>query len=43
MANDGKGTVLLPGERETISMPRNKVSFVHRADLAIKSATYTCT
>jgi quercetin dioxygenase-like cupin family protein len=30
VANDGKGTVLLPGERETISMPGNKVSFVHR-------------
>ena len=30
MVNDGKGTVLLPGERETISMPGNKLSFVHR-------------
>ena len=30
MANDGKGTMLLPGERETISMPGNKLSFVHR-------------
>ncbi len=30
MANDDKGTVLLPGERETISMPGNKMSFVHR-------------
>ena len=30
MATDSKGTVLLPGERETISMPGNKVSFVHR-------------
>ena len=30
MATDGKGTVLQPGERETISMPGNKVSFVHR-------------
>ncbi len=29
MANDGKGAVLLPGERETISMPGNKMSFVH--------------
>jgi quercetin dioxygenase-like cupin family protein len=30
MASDGKGMVLLPGERETISMPGNEVSFVHR-------------
>lgn len=30
MATDGKGAVLLPGERETISMPGNKMSFVHR-------------
>ncbi len=30
MANEGKGIVLLPGERETISMPGNEVSFVHR-------------
>ncbi len=30
MANDGKDTVLLPGERETISIPGNKMSFVHR-------------
>jgi quercetin dioxygenase-like cupin family protein len=30
MATDGKGDVLLPGERETISMPGNKMSFVHR-------------
>lgn len=30
MATDGKGTVLQPGERETISMPGNKVPFVHR-------------
>jgi quercetin dioxygenase-like cupin family protein len=30
MVNDGKGTVLLPGERETISMTGNKMSFVHR-------------
>jgi quercetin dioxygenase-like cupin family protein len=30
VATDSKGTVLLPGERETISMPGNKVSFVHR-------------
>ncbi len=30
MANDGKSTVLLPGARETISMPGNKMSFVHR-------------
>ncbi len=29
MATDSKGTVLLPGERETISMPGNTVSFVH--------------
>ena len=29
MATDGKGMVLLPGERETISMPGNKMSFVH--------------
>jgi quercetin dioxygenase-like cupin family protein len=29
MATDGKGTVLLPGERGTISMPGNKMSFVH--------------
>jgi quercetin dioxygenase-like cupin family protein len=29
VATDSKGTVLLPGERETISMPGNKVSFVH--------------
>ena len=29
MATDSKGIVLLPGERETISMPGNKVSFVH--------------
>ncbi len=27
---DSKGTVLQPGERETISMPGNKMSFVHR-------------
>ena len=30
MAADGKGIVLQPGERETISMPGNEVSFVHR-------------
>ena len=30
MANDGKGIALLPGERETISMAGNKMSFVHR-------------
>ena len=30
MSNDGKGIVLLPGERETILMPGNKLSFVHR-------------
>ena len=30
MTTDGKGTVLQPGERETISMPGNKMSFVHR-------------
>ena len=30
MAIDGKGAVLLPEERETISMPGNKMSFVHR-------------
>lgn len=30
MANDGMGIVLLPGERETISMPGNKMSLVHR-------------
>jgi len=30
MANDGKDIVLLRGERETISMPGNKISFVHR-------------
>ena len=30
MANDGKGITLLPGERETISMAGNKMSFVHR-------------
>ena len=30
MRTDGKGTVLQPGERETISMPGNKMSFVHR-------------
>ena len=30
VATDGKDTVLLPGERETVSMPGNKVSFVHR-------------
>src|SRR3712207_4379938 len=30
MANEGKGIVLLPGERETISMPGNEVSFVQR-------------
>ncbi len=30
METDGKGIVLLPGERETISMPGNEVSFVHR-------------
>src|ERR671917_831613 len=30
MANDGKGIALLPGKRETISMPGNKMSFVHR-------------
>ena len=29
MATDGKGMVLLPGGRETISMPGNKMSFVH--------------
>jgi quercetin dioxygenase-like cupin family protein len=29
VTTDSKGTVLLPGERETISMPGNKVSFVH--------------
>lgn len=30
MANDGMGIVLLPEERETISMPGNKMSLVHR-------------
>jgi hypothetical protein len=30
MAIESKGTVLLPEERETISMPGNEVSFVHR-------------
>jgi quercetin dioxygenase-like cupin family protein len=30
VATDGKGIVLLPGERETLSMPGNKMSFVHR-------------
>lgn len=30
MANKGKDIVLLPAERETISMPGNVVSFVHR-------------
>jgi quercetin dioxygenase-like cupin family protein len=30
VATDGKGMVLLPGEGETISMPGNKMSFVHR-------------
>ena len=30
MANDGMGIVLLPGEPETISMPGNKMSLVHR-------------
>jgi quercetin dioxygenase-like cupin family protein len=30
VATDGKGIVLLPGDRETISMPGNEVSFVHR-------------
>jgi quercetin dioxygenase-like cupin family protein len=30
MANEGKDIVLLPGERETISMPGNEVSFVYR-------------
>jgi quercetin dioxygenase-like cupin family protein len=30
VATDGKGIVLLPGERETISMPGNEMSFVHR-------------
>jgi quercetin dioxygenase-like cupin family protein len=30
MATGGNGAVLLPGERETISMPGNEMSFVHR-------------
>ena len=30
MANDGKGIAILPGERETIPMAGNKMSFVHR-------------
>jgi mannose-6-phosphate isomerase-like protein (cupin superfamily) len=30
VVTDGKGMVLLPGEGETISMPGNKMSFVHR-------------
>ena len=30
MANDDKGIALLPGDRETISMVGNKMSFVHR-------------
>jgi quercetin dioxygenase-like cupin family protein len=30
VATDGKGIVLLPGEGETVSMPGNKMSFVHR-------------
>lgn len=30
MATDGKGIVLLPGERETISMPGNKLTLLHR-------------
>jgi hypothetical protein len=34
MPNDGKGIVLLPGERETISMPGNKMSFVRAIQAA---------
>jgi hypothetical protein len=30
VATDGKGIVLLPREGETISMPGNKMAFVHR-------------
>jgi quercetin dioxygenase-like cupin family protein len=30
VANESKGIALLPGERETISMAGNKMSFVHR-------------
>src|SRR5215213_10281587 len=30
LTNEGKGMVNLPGEREMISMPGNKMSFVHR-------------
>ena len=30
MTTGGKGALLLPGERETISMPGNEMSFVHR-------------
>ena len=30
MATDGKGIVLLPGEGETVSLPGNTISFVHR-------------
>jgi len=30
VATDGKGTVLQRGERETVSLPWNKVSFVHK-------------
>jgi hypothetical protein len=30
VAPDGKGIVLLPGEGETVSLPGNKISFVHR-------------
>ena len=29
MATDGKGIVLLPGEGEPVSMPGNKMTFVH--------------
>jgi quercetin dioxygenase-like cupin family protein len=30
VATDGQGIVLLPGEGETVSLPGNEISFVHR-------------
>jgi quercetin dioxygenase-like cupin family protein len=30
VATEGKGIVLLPGEGETVSLPGNEISFIHR-------------
>jgi len=30
VATEGEGTVLLPGEGQTVSLPGNEISFIHR-------------